>query len=150
MTEEQSNINKANDLFKFANKLDPNSFFLLEIEWYMQIIQNRGVQQCLNVLNSCKPFFSKKILVMKNVNVIVNVDTTSESNALAHLTNDTSIVISSSIVNKNSEDIESNELNETNKYTTVYNESVETSSKRQRTLCSLIPIKNKNKFGNSK
>jgi len=139
MTEEQSNINKANDLFKFANKLDPNSFFLLEIEWYMQIIQNRGVQQCLNVLNFCKPFLLKVLLIMKNVNDIVNIATYSESNALAQFTSDTSIDISSLIVNENSEDNESNESKETNKYTTVHNESAETSSKRQKLLCSLTP-----------
>ena len=52
MAEEHSNIQEADDLFKLANKLDPNSTLELEIEWYMKIKRNGGVQQALNVVNS--------------------------------------------------------------------------------------------------
>ena len=43
--EEHSNIQEADDLLKLANKLDPNSTLELEIEWYMKIKQNGGVQK---------------------------------------------------------------------------------------------------------
>ena len=59
MAEEHSNIQEAHDLLKLANMLDPNSTLELEIEWYMKIEQNGGVQQALKVVNSCKPFFPK-------------------------------------------------------------------------------------------
>ena len=59
MAEEHSNIKETNDLLKLANKLDPNSTLDLEIEWYMKIKQNGGVQEALKVVNSCKPFLSK-------------------------------------------------------------------------------------------
>ena len=59
MAEEYSNIQEADDLLKLANKLDPISTLELEIEWYMKIKQNEGVQQPLKVVNSCKPFLSK-------------------------------------------------------------------------------------------
>ena len=59
MVEENSNIQEADDLLKLANKLDPNSTLEFEIEWYMKIKQNGGVQKALKVVNSCKPFLSK-------------------------------------------------------------------------------------------
>ena len=40
MAEERSNIQEADDLLKFANKLDPNSTLELEIEWYIKTKQN--------------------------------------------------------------------------------------------------------------
>ncbi len=63
MAEEHTNIQEVYDLFKLANKLDPNSISELEIEWYMQIKRNGGVQQSLDILNSCKPFLSKVYLL---------------------------------------------------------------------------------------
>ncbi len=63
MAEEHSNIQEANDLLKSANKLDPNSTLELEIEWYTKRKQNGGVQTALKVVNSCKPFFSKVLLI---------------------------------------------------------------------------------------
>jgi hypothetical protein len=73
MAWEHSNIQKADDLLKLANKLDPNSTLELEIEWYMKIKQNGGVQQALKVVNSCKPFLLKVLLVMKSVHDIVTI-----------------------------------------------------------------------------
>jgi hypothetical protein len=52
MAEEHSNIQEADDIFKLANKLDPNSTLELEIEWYMKKKQNGGVQKALKVVNS--------------------------------------------------------------------------------------------------
>jgi len=49
MAEKLSNIQEADDLLKLANKLDPNSTSELEIEWYMKINQNGGVQQDFKV-----------------------------------------------------------------------------------------------------
>jgi hypothetical protein len=43
MAEEHPNMQEADDLFKLANKLDPNSTLELEIEWYMKMIHNGGV-----------------------------------------------------------------------------------------------------------
>jgi hypothetical protein len=47
MAEELSNIQEADNLLKLANKLDPNSFSELEIEWYMKIKQ---IMEALNKL----------------------------------------------------------------------------------------------------
>ena len=74
MAEEHSNIQEADDLLKLANKLDPNSTLELEIEWYMKIKQNGGVKQALDVVNSCTPFPSKVLLIMKSVHDIVNIE----------------------------------------------------------------------------
>jgi hypothetical protein len=65
MAEEHSNIQEADDLLKLANKLDTSSTSELEIERYLNVKQNGGVQQALNVVNSCKPFLSKALLIMK-------------------------------------------------------------------------------------
>ncbi len=73
MAEEQSNIKEANEILKLAFVLDPNSTSELEIEWYMKIKQNGGVQEALKVVNSCKPFISKVLLVMKSVHDIVAI-----------------------------------------------------------------------------
>ena len=73
MAEEHSNIKQANDLLKLATVLDPNSTSELEIEWYMTIKQNGGVQEASKVVNSCKPFLSKVLLIMKSVHDIVAI-----------------------------------------------------------------------------
>ena len=73
MAEENSNIKEANELLKLATVLDPNSPSELEIQWYMAIKQIGGVQQALKAVNSCKPFLSKVLLVMKSVHDIVTV-----------------------------------------------------------------------------
>ena len=52
MAKEHSNIQEADDLLKLANKLDHNSTLELEIEWYMKVKQNGGVQKALKVVNS--------------------------------------------------------------------------------------------------
>ena len=78
MTEEHLNIQEADDLLKLANKLDPNSTLELEIEWYMKIKYNGGVQQALKVVNSCKSFLSKVLLIMKFVHDIVTIEKNSE------------------------------------------------------------------------
>jgi len=70
MAEEHSNIKEADDLLKLANRLDPNSTLEWEIEWHVKIKQNGGVQENLKVVNSCKPFLSKVLLIMKSVHVI--------------------------------------------------------------------------------
>ena len=62
--EHSSNIKEANDFLKLATVIDPNSTSELEIEWYMKIKQNGGVQEALKVVNSCKPFLSKVLLIM--------------------------------------------------------------------------------------
>ncbi len=66
--------------------LDPNSTSELEIEWYMKIKQNGGVQEALKVVNSCKPFLSQVLLIMKSVHDIVAIAKNSESYILANLT----------------------------------------------------------------
>ena len=73
MAEEHSNIQEADDLLKLAYMLDPNSTLELEMEWYMKIKKNGGVQQALKIVNSCKPFLSKVLLVMKSVHDIVTI-----------------------------------------------------------------------------
>jgi hypothetical protein len=74
MAKENSNIQKADDLLKLANKLDPNSTSKLAIEWYLKIKGNGGVQQALNVVNSYKPFLSKSLfIIMKSVHDIVTI-----------------------------------------------------------------------------
>jgi hypothetical protein len=80
MAEEHSNIQEAEDSLKLASKLDSDSTLELEIEWYMKIKPNGGVQ----VVNSCKPFLSKVLLIMKFVNDIDRKKT--ESNVSANLT----------------------------------------------------------------
>ena len=73
MTEEHSNIQEADNLIKLAIKLDPNLTLELEIEWYMKTKQYGGVQQALKVVNSCKPFLSTVLLIMKSVHDIVTI-----------------------------------------------------------------------------
>ena len=80
MSEEHSNIKEANDLLKLANVIDSNSTSELEIEWYMTLKQNGGVQEALKVVKSCKPFLSKVLLIMKSVNDIINIAKNSDSN----------------------------------------------------------------------
>jgi hypothetical protein len=86
MEEEHSNMQEADDLLKLANKLDPNSTLELEIEWYMKIKHNGGVQQALKVVNSCKPFLSKVVFIIKYVHDIVTIAKKSESNVSSNLT----------------------------------------------------------------
>ena len=74
MAEELSNMQEADDVLKWANKLDPNSTSDLEFEWYMKIKQNGGVRQALSVENSYKPFLSKVLLVIKSVHYIVTIE----------------------------------------------------------------------------
>jgi hypothetical protein len=136
MTEEHSNIKEAEDLLKLANKLDPNSTLDLEIEWHMKIKQNGGVQKALTVLNSCKPFLSKVLLIMKSVNDIVTVAKNSESDMSANLTAQVSPPINLPNVCENFKGTESDTSIDTDKYVTVENQSVETSSKRQKRLSS--------------
>jgi hypothetical protein len=130
---------EADDLLKLANKLDPNSTLELEIEWYMKVKQDIGVQQALKAVNSCNPFLSKVLLIMKFVHDIVTIAKKSESNISANLTSQLSPPINLPIVCENPKATESNTSNDTNKYITVENELVETSSKRQKTLSSFIP-----------
>jgi hypothetical protein len=134
MTEEHSNIQEADDLLKLANKLDPNSTLELEIEWYMKIKQNGGVQEALKVVNSCKPFLSKVLLIMKSVHDIVTIAKNSESNISANLTKQLSPSINLPIVCENPKATESNTSNDTNKYNIGENQLVETFSKRPKTL----------------
>ena len=75
MAEELLNIQESDDLLKLANKLDPNSTLELEIEWYVKIKQNGGVQEALKVVNLCKPFLSKVLLIMKCVHDIATIAT---------------------------------------------------------------------------
>ena len=139
MAEENSNIKEANELLKLANVLDPNSPSELEIQWYMAIKQIGGVQQALKAVNSCKPFLSKVLLVMKSVHDIVIVARNSESSISANLTTHLSPPINLPIVCENLKATESNTSNDTNKYITNENQLVETSSKRQKTLSSFKP-----------
>ena len=85
----------------------------------MRIKQNKGVQESLKVVNSCKLFLSKILLIMKSVHDMVTIAKNSESNV--------------------SKATESNTAKDTNNYISVDNELVETSSKRQKTLNSLTP-----------
>ncbi len=78
--------------------------------------QNGGVQQALKVANSCKPFLSKVLLIMKSVHDIVTIAKKSESNVSANLTTQLSPPINLSIVCENPKAIESNTSNDTNKY----------------------------------
>ena len=103
----------------------------------MKIKQNGGLQQALNVVNSCKPFPSKVLLIMKSINGIVNMDRNLDSNVSAKLTTNPSAPINLTIVCENPKDTESNDSKETNGYITVDNQHIETSSKRQKTLSSL-------------
>jgi hypothetical protein len=74
MAEEHLNILEADDIFKLVNKLDNISTSELEIEYYMKIKQNGGVQQALSVGNACKPFLSKVLLIMKFVHdIVINI-----------------------------------------------------------------------------
>ena len=139
MTEEHSNIQEVDDLLKLANKLDPNSFLELEIEWYMKIKQNGGVQEALKVVNSCKPFLLKVLLIMKSEDDIVTIAKNSESNISANLTTQLSPPINLSSVCENPKPTESNTSIDTNNYIIVENELVETSSKRHETLTSFTP-----------
>ena len=135
MTEEHSNIQEADDSLKLANYLDPNSTLELEIEWYMKIKRNGGVQEALKVVNFCKPFLSKVLLIMKFVHDIVTIAKNSESN----ITTQQSPPINLPIVCENPKAPESNTSNDTNKYVTDENQFVEPSSKRQKTLSSFTP-----------
>jgi hypothetical protein len=74
----------------------------------------------LKVVNSCKPFLSKVLLIIKSVHGIVTIAKKTESNV--------------------SKATESNTSKDTNKYISVDNEFVETSfNKRQKTLNSFTP-----------
>jgi hypothetical protein len=140
MSEEHSNIQEADDLLKLAYKLDPNSTLELEIEWYMKIKQNAGVQKALKVVNSCKPFLLKVLLIMKSVHDdIVTTAKNSESNISANLTTQLSPPINLPIVCENRKATESNTSIDTKNYSTFEHELVETYSKRQSTLSSFTP-----------
>ncbi len=93
----------------------------------MKIKQNGGVQEDLKVVNSCKPFLSKVLLIMKSVHDIVDIAKNSESNISA---NQLSPLINLSSVCENPKATESNTSIFTNNYITVENVLVETSSKR--------------------
>ena len=113
MTEEHSNIQEADDLLKLAHKLDPNSTLEQEIEWYMKIKQNGGVQKALKVVKSCKRFLSKVLLVMKYVHDIGTIAKKSESNFSANLTTQPSPPINLPILCENPKDTESNTSKDT-------------------------------------
>jgi hypothetical protein len=116
----------------------------------MKIKQNGGVHQALKVVNSCKLFLSKVLLIMKFVHDIVAIAKYTGSNDSANLTTQLSPPINLPIVCENPKDTESNTSKDTNKYITADNELVETSSKRQRTLSSLTPqTRNTNTATNS-
>jgi hypothetical protein len=118
MAKEHSNIQEADYLLKLAKKLDPFSTLELEIEWYMKIKHNGGAQQALKVVNSCKPFLSKVLLIMKSVHDIVTIEKNSEYNVSTNLTTQLPPV-NVPIVCENSKATESNTSNDTNKYITV-------------------------------
>jgi hypothetical protein len=139
VAEEHSNIQEAYALLKLANKLDPNSTLELEIEWYMNIKQNGGVQKALKVVNSCKPFLSKALLIMKFVHDIVTIAKNSESNISSNLTTQLSPPINLPSVCESPKATESNTSIDTNNYIIVENELVETSSKRHKPLSSFTP-----------
>jgi len=136
MAEENSNMKEANELLKLATVLDPNITSELEIQWYMAIKQIGGVQEALKAVNFCKPFLSKVLLVMKSVHDIVTVARNSDSSISANLTTHLSPHINLSSVCETPKPTKSNISIDTNKYNTVENEDVETSSKRQKTLTS--------------
>ncbi len=46
----------------------------------MKIKQTRGVHEALKVVNSCKPFLSEVLLIVKSVHDIVTIAKKSESN----------------------------------------------------------------------
>ena len=96
----------------------------------MKLKQNGGIQQALNVVNSCKPFLSNVLLIMKSVHDIVTIAKISEPNVLANLTTQLSLPINLPNVCENSKATESNTSKDTNKYIIVDKELVETSSKR--------------------
>jgi hypothetical protein len=93
----------------------------------MKIKQNGGVQQALKVVNSCKPFLSKVLLIMKYVHNIVTIAKNSESKVSANLTTQLPLV-NLPFVCENPKATESNTSNDTNMYIIVDNELVETSS----------------------
>ncbi len=97
----------------------------------MKIKQNGSVQKALKVVNSCKPFLPKVLLVMKSVHDIVTIAKNSESNILANLPTELSPPINSPSVCENPKATESNTSIDTNNYNTVDNKLVETSSKRK-------------------
>ncbi len=72
----------------------------------MKIKQNGGVQQALNVVNSCKPFLSKVLVIMKFVHDIVTIAKKSESNVSSNLTTQPSPPINLPIVCENPKDTE--------------------------------------------
>jgi hypothetical protein len=74
---------------------------------------------------------------MKFVHDIVTIAKNSESNISANLTTQLSHPINLPIVCENPKVTELNTPNDTNKYITVENQLVETSSKRQKTLSSV-------------
>jgi hypothetical protein len=102
----------------------------------MQIKHNGGVQQALNVVNSCEPFLSKGLLILKSVHGIVTFAKKSDSNVSANLKTQPSPPINLPIVCENPKGTESNTSKDTNMYTTVDNELVETPSKRRNTFSS--------------
>ncbi len=93
----------------------------------------------MTVVNSCKPFLSKVLLIMKSVHDIFTIENKTESNVSANLTTQLSPPINLPIVCENPKATESNTSNDTSRYITVDNELVETSSKRQKTLSSFTP-----------
>ncbi len=105
----------------------------------MKIKQNGGVQKALKVVNSCKPFLSKIIIIMKYVHDIVAIATKTESNISANLTTQLSPPINLSSVCENPKATESNTSIDMNNYIIVENELVETSFKRHKTLTSFTP-----------
>ena len=104
MAEEYSNIQEADDFLKIAD-----SNLELEIEWYMKIKQNGGLQQALKIVNSFKPFLSKPLHIMKSLHGIVTIIAKkSESKISANLTTQLSPPINLLIVCENPKDTESN------------------------------------------
>jgi hypothetical protein len=85
----------------------------------MRIKQNGGVQQALKAVNSCKPFLSKNLLILKSVHDIVTIAKETESSVSANLTIQLSTSINLPIVCENPKVTESNASKDTNKYITV-------------------------------
>ena len=105
----------------------------------MKIKQNGVVQKALKVVNFCKPFLSKVLLIIKSVHDIVTIAKNSESNISSNLTTQLAPPINLPIVCENPKATESNTSIDTNNYITIENELVETSSRRQKTLSSFTP-----------
>ena len=91
-------------------------------------------------MNSCEPFLSKGLLILKSVHGIVTFAKKSDSNVSANLSTQPSPPINLPTFCENPKDAESHTSKDTSMYITVDSKLVVTSSsKRQKTLSSLTP-----------